>query len=276
MLRKVIISCFIIFIVLLKGCYIYGDNSKWEKLEEGLYLQNFDIPKAIYLGGAAKVTVLKINPQYFSFRLLTSSELNEQPLTAKQWAKKYKLVATVNAGMYQEDKKTNVGFMKNYKHVNNPRIAKNYKAVFAFNHLSDDVPDTQIIDLDCQDFATLKHKYKTFVQNLRLINCKGENVWKKQANAWSMAALATDNQGNVLIIFTATAFTVYDFINVLLELPLSIKNAMYLEGGKETSLYVDNGAREIELSGNGASFYIQTEPWPIPNVIGIVRKTNIK
>ena len=51
---------------------------------------------------------------------------------------------------------TNVGYMKNFSHVNSPRLGTNYNAVLAFNRVDATVPDVQIIDLKCQDFGRLK------------------------------------------------------------------------------------------------------------------------
>lgn len=269
---------FLLVILLLNGCNLYGDDGqvagrllRWEKLDEGLSLKEFLGSKKTYTG-ESKITVLKIDPKIYDFKLLIASELNETPLTPKQWAKKYGLTAAINAGMYQKDRRTNVGFMKNYSYVNNPRIARSYKAILAFNRKSKDVPIVQIIDTECQDFNKLMNKYNTFLQNLRLINCDGKNVWKKQPNTWSMAVLATDKSGNVLMVFSPAAQPVYEFINVLLSLPVSINRAMYLEGGKETSLFVSTEKKQVELSGISSSFYVMSDPWPIPNVIGIVKK----
>src|SRR4030042_1095643 len=254
-----------------------SENGPWRKVEDGLFLGQFD-PLYETPGKDSKILILKINPRYYSFKLLCASELGKIRLTPKEWCKKYNLIAAINAGMYQKDGLTNVGYMKNYSHLNNPRLNSVYKAVLAFNRLEVSVPEIQIIDLKCQDFETLRTKYQTFVQGIRMISCNEENVLHKQDRRWSLAVLGVDKEGNVLFIFSEAPYSGYDFNNVLLSLPLAVFNATYLEGGPEASLYFSASGNELEKVGifgtslNGSA--VRSSAHPIPNVIGITKKPN--
>lgn len=192
-----------------------------------------------------------------------------------EWAKKYGLVAAVNAGMYQADGISNVGYMRNFNHVNNGHLNK-YQAVLAFNPVDGSPPEVQIIDRQCQDFGSLKDKYSTLVQNIRMISCRQVNVWASQEEMWSIASLGIDTSGNVLFIFSESPYTVHDFIDILLGLPLSIHNAMYLEGGTEAALYLSTGSFTLEKSGSGMLGAPSPAGNPstrlLPNIIGVVKK----
>ncbi len=253
-----------------------SENGPWRKVENGLFLGQFT---PLYESPVkdSKIIVLKIHPRYYSFRLLCASELGKIRLTPKEWCKNYNLVAAINAGMYQKDGLTNVGYMKNYSHLNNPRLNSSYKAVLAFNRLEASVPEIQIIDLKCQDFEALRPKYQTFVQGIRMISCHQENVWSKQDRRWSLAVLGVDKEGNVLFILSEAPYSGYDFNNVLLSLPISIFNATYLEGGPEASLYFSAAGMELEKVGiygtNLDGSAVRSGAYPIPNIIGITRKT---
>jgi len=62
----------------------------------------------------------------------------------------------------------------------------------------------------------------------------------------------------------------YDFINVLLSLPISIYNAMYLEGGPEASLYFSANDLQVErwsLYRRWRKRHVRRGR-PVPNVIG--------
>jgi uncharacterized protein YigE (DUF2233 family) len=139
-------------------------------------------------------------------------------------------------------------------------------------------PEIQIIDLKCQDFEKLRPKYQTFIQGIRMISCNQENVWSKQDRRWSLAVLGVDKEGSVLFILSEAPYSGYDFNNTLLSLPLSIFNATYLEGGPEASLYFSATGTELEKVGiygtglNGSA--VRSGAYPIPNVIGIIKKTN--
>jgi len=254
-----------------------SENGPWRKVEEGLFLAQFD-PLYETSVKDSKVIILKINPAYYSFKLFCASELGKIRLTPKEWCKKYHLMAAINAGMYQKDGLTNVGYMKNYFHLNNPRLNSTYKAVLAFNRVDVRVPEIQIIDLKCQDFEKWRPRYQTFIQGIRMISCGQENVWAKQDRRSSLAVLGLDKEGNVFFILSETPYSGYDFNNMLLSLPLSIFNATYLEGGPEASLYFSSAGMELEKVGiygmdlDGS--VVRSSAYPIPNVIGIIKKKN--
>jgi hypothetical protein len=254
-----------------------AQSDPWRKVDEGLFLSQFDPPYDPPIKDS-KITIVKVNPTYYSFKLLCASELEKIKLTAKDWCKRYHLVSAINAGMYQKDGLTNVGYMKNFSHLNNPRLNSVYKAVLAFNRTVDDVPEIQIIDLKCQDLEKLKPKYQTFIQNIRMISCNQENVWSKQDKKWSLAVLGIDKGGNVLFVFSEAPYSGYDFNHILLSLPISIFNAMYLEGGPQASLYFSGNGLVLDKVGIYESGFsenpFRTGAHPIPNVIGIIKKTH--
>jgi uncharacterized protein YigE (DUF2233 family) len=246
----------------------------WRVLEPGLELAEIASPVASKVGDS-RITVLRIDPARFALKLLAAKELGGARMTARQWAGKYGLVAAINAGMYQEDGLTSVGYMRNFDRVNNGHINPN-QAVLAFNRKTGAVPEAQIIDRTCQDFAALRKSYDTLVQSIRMVSCGQKNVWDPQARSWSMAAVAMDKSGRVLFVISRSPFTVHVFINILLGLPLDIHNAMYLEGGPKASLYVSANGAEIEKIGRFETIFLESDTnapaLPLPNVIGVVRK----
>jgi len=247
----------------------------WKKIDEGLHIGEFTLPEESKFKDS-RITIVKIDPRFYSFRLLCASEHGKAKMMVKKWCQKHNLLSAINAGMYQEYGIKNVGYMKNFSHINNPRLTPAYKAVLAFNPVEPTLPEIQIIDLQCQDFGRLKDNYQTLVQSIRMISCQQENVWSKQDKRWSMAVFGMDKSRNALFIFTESHYSGYDFANLLLSLPISIHNAMYLEGGQEASLYFSANDIEFERVGRPSSPN-ENDTLPvarsIPNVIGIVKKS---
>jgi len=247
---------------------------EWRQVEPGLMIAEFASPAAPP-SGEGRITVLRIDPQRYAFRLLTAKESGGNPQPVRDWVHKNGLLAAINAGMYQEDGITSVGYMKNFGHVNNSHVNPN-NAVFAFNPREEGLPPAQIIDRTCQDFEDLRRKYDSLIQSIRMISCDQRNVWDPQPQRWSMAAVALDKHGQVLFILTPLPYSVHDFIEVLLALPLSIHNAMYLEGGPRASLYLSAGGVELERVGGFPMPILENDTrmraLPVPNVIGIVRR----
>ncbi len=91
-----------------------------------------------------------------------------------------------------------------------------------------------------------------------------------------MGVLAMDKEGSVLFILSEAPYSGYEFNNVLLSIPLSIFNAVYLEGGPEASLYFSGRGMELEKVGiygaDSDGGVIRSGAYPIPNVIGITKK----
>ncbi len=253
-----------------------GENKtaelKWHKLADGLELGIFLSPRRAEYGDSL-IRILRMDPQFFELKLLNASSSKDgRPLTAKQWCRQNGLVAAINASMYQTHHKTSVSLMRTKSHVNNPRVSKD-KTILAFDRQSSNVPKVKIIDRQCEDFNHWKNKYGTLVQSIRMISCKGENVWSQQPKKWSTAAIGTDHQGKVLFIHVGSPYSTHDLINILRKLPLGINRAMYGEGGPQAQLYIRYGNKEHEFVGQ---FDLKLNDninspvlWPIPNVIGI-------
>jgi len=186
------------------------------------------------------------------------------------------MVAAINAGMYRADHTTSVGYMRTRTHVNNGRLSRE-RAILAFDSNEDDLPEVRIIDRDCESLDDYKGSYGSFLQSIRMVSCRGENVWEPNGRRFSTAAIGTDTSGRLLLIHAKSAWTTHDFIEVLMSLPIDLDRAMYAEGGAQAQLYVQAGdfrdeflgAIEGGLPGIDSSF---GAAWPIPNVLGVVRR----
>jgi uncharacterized protein YigE (DUF2233 family) len=247
----------------------------WNALEPGLLLKLFEAPQKSHIGDS-QITVLKIDPNAFSVDIYCASEFGDRLRSISEWGREFDLAAAVNAGMYGRDLRTSVGYLKSGNHLNNGRLNRSYNSIFSCGPLRENIPPVQIIDRRYQDFSEWKDKYRSFSQSIRMISCQQQNVWEQQPKKWSIAALAVDKSGSLLFIHCRSPYSVHDFIDMLLELPLDIYNAMYLEGGPEASLYYSAGGIEKELIGSYETGFFMNDSnrvsWKIPNVIGVSRE----
>lgn len=254
-------------------------DSGWQKLAQGLELGVFSAPFPSEIGDS-KIRVLRIDPQRYQLRLLSASAFeNGRPLSARQWSIQHGLVAAINASMYQEDYRSSVSLMRTKAHINNPRLSKDM-TILAFDRKTAEVPLVKMIDRQCEDFKVWRKKYTTMVQSIRMISCTGENVWTKQPQKWSTAAIGVDDRDRVLFIHVGSPYSTHDLINILKKLPLNISRAMYAEGGPQAQLYINTGEHEHEFVGN---YEIEIQghvkkliSHPVPNVVGISLKARKK
>ncbi|NIQ01667.1 MAG: phosphodiester glycosidase family protein, partial [Nitrospinaceae bacterium] len=102
-------------------------------------------------------------------------------LSVRDWVRRNGLVAGINASMYQKDMRTSVSLMKTGNHVNSSWVSKD-KTLLVFDPQDADLPPVQLVDRDCEDFDQIRKQYRTLIQSIRMVSCRGENVWAQQPN----------------------------------------------------------------------------------------------
>ena len=242
----------------------------WRALEPGLEFALLDGPPSEGVGDG-KIAAVRIDPAQFELRLANASAPGQGEIhTAREWAYRTGASAAINAAMYQEDYRTSVSLMRSRDHVNQRRLSKD-KAVLAFDPLVSGVPPVRIVDRDCEDLSHAESSYGTLVQSIRMVSCQRRNVWAPSDRRFSAAAIGVDSKGRVLFFHARTPLYVHDIVKALLELPLDLAQAMYVEGGPEAQLFARGGDVEIERIGTSRSADAG-RAWPVPNVIVAVRK----
>jgi hypothetical protein len=246
-------------------------------LDEGLYLGEFASTLKSRITDFP-ITILKIDPKFYAFKVLCASEHDGNMRTAKQWCDEFDLLAAINASMYQDtDPLKSTGYMKNYNHLNNPHINPAFGAFMTFNPIDSSLPEARFVDRRLQkDWEAQIEKYNTVIQNYRMISKGKRKGWPQQDKLYSTAAMGMDIDKNILFIHSPSPYSTHDFINILLSLPIDIDSAMYLEGGPEATLYIS--PKEIQPKSEGRYVSILGENYgdlsslTLPNVIGVVKR----
>lgn len=249
----------------------------WKNLADGLSICETDAPIKSTINDS-KLTIVKIDPSKFDFFLLTATEYEKRSRTVKEWADTFDLNIALNAGMYDlSNGLINRGFMKNYQHCNNPNFNPAYNSMIALNPV--DTLDSRfaILDLKCDSWENVKGDYHCFAQGMRMIDCNGTALgWNKRNQSCSMLVAASDPYGNIYYIFSRSPYTHNQIIGFMTAMPFELTNAIYLEGGPETSLYIKVGNTVIEKFGSYVSGTYPNDDndhfWALPNVIGMKLK----
>jgi hypothetical protein len=247
-------------------------SAAWEELAPGLELGVF---KASHKNADddSKIHVLRADPEEWKLKTVCAGRNGLPENTARGWADHFGLVAATNAGMFDLDRKTHVGYFVDGDYVNNGRVNQ-YRSVAVFDAKTPHAAEFHVLDLDRpkQEITRLSESYGTIIQNLRLIARSGENRWSQQPKKWSEAALGEDEQGRILFIFCRSPYTMHDLNDELLGLGIGLVAAHHLEGGPEAQLFV--APMKLELFGSYESGFLEDDrngrAWPVPNVIGLV------
>ena len=251
-----------------------AEPSVWKNLENGLDLGIFQASKKSAFSDSL-IRILRADTSFFGLRLLNASSKDQgKRQSVREWVNKNGLVAAINASMYQKNLMSSVSYMKNRQHTNNTWVSKD-KTILAFDPNEKTLLPVRIIDRDCEDFNTLRKQYGTLVQSIRMVSCHGENMWAQQKKMSSIAAIGLDHQDRILFIHVRSPYTSHDLINMLLELPIGLKQAMYVEGGADAQLYINTGKKNFEFIGSYSTGSREHDEnsysKPIPNVLGLVR-----
>ena len=250
-------------------------GSDWQTLAPGMQIRRLQTSKPSILGDS-KITVVRIDPALWELDLIGVVQTGEAAgHTAREWAKKQKYAAVINAGMFETDNRTHLGYMRIRDHVWNGKM-NSYQSVLAFApREGKNVPPFRIFDLDATKggLQTVLADYASAVQNLRLIRRPGVNQWAKQTREWTEAAVAEDRDGNVLFIYSRSPFSMHDLNQELLASGIGVVAAQHMEGGPEAQLYVHAGTTELEMFGSYETSFKENDDnsaaWPVPNVIGV-------
>jgi hypothetical protein len=249
---------------------------EWKELGPGLEWTELPLPQASALGDS-KLTVVRVDPARRQVELLSAAALKlPGNLTAEGWAEQQGLVAVTNAGMFQTDYRSPVGYAKVADQVLTEGWRPSYKSVLVSDPKDPKLPRTRLLDPECDgDVKALAQQYRTVLQSLRMIDCRGKNVWSAQPRKWSMAAVAQDAKGRLLFVHTRSPYSVHDFNELLLKLPLGVSRAMYLEGGPEASLHLLTPAGPVRRIGSYETGFVESDEnghyWELPNVLGVRR-----
>jgi hypothetical protein len=250
------------FLVSLLLC-ASAQAATWQVLEEGLEFGRFE-SATLERSPDGDLMVLRVSPEKFSLKLFAMDTDEKSPgRDVAEWCAEFDLMAAINAGMYQADHRTHVGFCKIDGEVVNG-FANDYLSVAAFEPVGPEDPPFRIFDLDATPLVEIRARYKNVVQNLRLIKRSGENRWQPSVDQWREAALAEDSDGRILLIYCDTSMSMHEFNTLLLALPLNVVAAQHLEGRSPARFWVNHE----NLPGKSP---LRTAGPALPNVIGVVR-----
>lgn len=254
-------------------------DNKWVELSNGVFYTEQTAPDSSKYGDS-KISILKFNPEVTEIEFKSALQNEREALCVVDYADKFDYDIVINAGMYdlRSFYKSAGLLINNEGFSNNSALKKGYNLIICANPKQEGLPNFDILDLTKESWYSIKHKYNSFAQGLRMIDDEGKPMsWNKNPMSCSQLIVAKDDDGMIYFLFTRSPYTHNYMINYMVN--MGLKNAIYMEGGPQTSLFVDINDYRIEKLGSYASkTYAKAnnfEYWPLPNVIGIKVKKNL-
>ncbi len=179
--------------------------------------------------------------------------------------------------MFQENSRS-VGFMVSGKKVNNIDDSPKYGAFMAWDAIDKSSDPVSFLGRSCNGFnlSSIRKRYRSIVQNYRLLDCDGSAIHWKDEKVYSAAAIGQDRAGKVAFIHSRTPFTMTQFATILATPALELRAAMFVEGGPEASLSIRSGETEVRGIGSYETGFAENDDnqrfWSLPNMIGFTAR----
>ena len=227
------------------------------ELEPGFIVENYKVEK---YEKSIDILIVSIDPQSYDLEIFNVSDMNA---SLKDISSENGYILVFNAGMFDVDYKTSMGYMKKDGNILNSRNHPNYESLIAFNPNIDSIPNFYIYDSDETSFDSIVKQYDSVIENLRLIKRPGINRWPKQDKRWSEIAIGQDIDNNIIVIYCSSILSMFELNEILLSLPIELQVAQHLEGNSLAQLYLKMNQYEINHDHN---LYV-------PNLIGVRSKS---
>ncbi|GAB6113016.1 phosphodiester glycosidase family protein [Desulfomicrobium salsuginis] len=248
---------------------------EWRLLAPGLELREFLVPDQVgdLAGQQGGMAVLRIDPDRYDLALGAALSTG-QMRSMQDWARLSGFVAAINAGMFRsDDRLRSTGYMRDAGVLVSDFLHPGYGAFLAFQPREASLPRVRWVDRKLDpDWEAVLTAYDGIIQNYRLISRERENLWAQNDQRHSAAAIGMDASNRVLFIHCRPQVTLHEFAQALLDLPLDLIGAMYVEGGADAAMYVDVDGYVGRFVGEYQSDFFQGSNrnfWPAPNVLGI-------
>ena len=248
-------KCFLFYSIILSSILLC------QKLEplSGIIVEEHNIQK---YGKSIMILTITINPSKYKFEIINSPN---KELSLKDISNNNNCLMVFNAGMFDVDYKTNMGYMKNNGQILNSRYHPNYYSVLAFEPILEDIPEVYIYDSDEISMDTIVAQYNSIIENLRLIKRPGINRWPEQDKRWSEIAIGQDLDGNMILIYCETSLSMFELNEILLSLPIKLQAAQHLDGNAVGQFYLKIDEYELNYDN-----YLYA-----PNLIGVKMKPQV-
>lgn len=229
--------------------------SNWHKITNGMELKE-EIYKKESDNTEEKITIIKINPDMFDFKIMQDTE---NPKDINQWQKENKALFVCNAGYFQENYKT-AGLLVIDGKAFGPKKSSAYDGMLL---IKNGYPQLRYLPVSGYDYD--KEKIDFGVQSFPvLIKPVGlDNLTEDDEQISRRTVIAQDEKNNFYFIFTHNFnISLYQLMKYLQNSNLNLKIALNLDGGSSTGL---------EINYNDFAYSIESVN-SVPNVIVINKK----
>lgn len=235
-LKNIII--FKLIFVLNCICFISNVNA-WQTISPGIEYQDISEKSIINLTNT-HIHAFKINLKTNKISLAFANELDKEPSFVENYAKKHSAIIAINGGFFDKSSHPLGLRVNNYK-LYNPIKNISWWGVFS---ISNNKPRINPI-------ANFKiHENISFaVQSGPRLIINGTIPKLKPGYAERTALGITDSDKLIIVVTQNTPITTTELAKIMRDPPLNCKNALNLDGGSSSQLFVNTLNFKINAQG---------------------------
>jgi len=114
-------------------------------------------------------------------------------------------------------------------------------------------------------------RFRNVLQAYLLVDCAGRAMPWPNRKRFSAAAFGRDREGRAVFVHVRTPYRMEVFNRMLANPAFGIRGLIYLEGGPESSLYVDAEGQHVTEVGSYETGFYESDAnrvyWDLPNVV---------
>lgn len=234
---KNIIKFMLIFV--LSCMSILNQANAWHKIAPGIEYQDISNNTIINLTNT-HIHAFKIDLKHNKFDIALASNLNDQPAFVDNFAKKYSAVIAINGGFFDKSYHPLGLRISNNKQYNSIKNIS-WWGVFYIIHNKPQISQVNNFNKN-QDISFAVQSGPRLIIN--------NNIPKLKPGYAERTALGITKNGKVIIVVTQnTPITTTELAKLMQSAPLECENALNLDGGSSSQLFVNLLNFHLNVSG---------------------------
>lgn len=241
----------------------------------GLTVERVRLPVAPEVPiGNRVLTVVRVDLAHYRLRILTE-ERHGARRTMPRWLADHHLAGGINAGMFLRNGRS-VGYMMQDGRVASNRRVTKYRGVLGFGPRRAGVPALSVTGPRCGGTIDRQaRRYENVLQAYRMVDCGTPSNWQSRKR-FSAAGFGVDSAGRAVFVHTRTPYRMTVLNRMLADPALGIEGMIYMEGGPEASLVVDDGGVRVSEIGSYEDGFHESDDnhefWEVPNIVAFERR----
>ena len=260
-------------LVLLVGGFVVWRSAgavHWRELAPGLEFATLR-GEPYCRSGSTAIAVVRLDPERVRLRVHHFSQVGGRPLDVVEWQRFTGALAVFNAGQFYPDWQY-MGLLASGGHWLSRRPHPGYHAALVADRQGPGL-GARVLDLSLNAKDPDSLEWNEVAQSFMLFDSTGALRVRRSERIANRTIVGEDHHHRLLIMVTEGAYSLTDIAYVLQHSRLQLKQAMSMDGGRESEMVIVRGAFRYASFGvwTGEEEHptVPEARAPLPCVIGI-------